>query len=569
MKRKISFEFLSVIIITIIVLIVGGYLIVRNNFNDVTELNLRNYLEVIAIEYEEDADMIGIVDKYEEIEDYLRITFIHSDGTVLVDSLADNLENHSDRPEINDLGNAYIRYSDTLKIEMMYLATQFDDEVFLRVAIPTSSILPFLNDFIGLSIILGLIVVILSVFISSTLVSNAMKPLKDVKAILKSVNQGHYDELMPVRKQQEINELIAEINDINQLIAQNITSLKSETLKNDFLLNHMAQGICVLDGEGNIILINQHLRRLYKFNININMNKDFRFLFRESDIQSFIQKAYEQHVNTNSVIKIKDEYYSVSITYLEKNWDEKPGVIILFTDITSMKNIEQLKRDFFDNASHELKSPLTAIIGSADIILQNMASDEQTIKDLVGRIADEAKRMNNLVMDMLTLSTYENQKNVISKEKINLKKVLDNATKSLRSLADERDIKMELHSIDRHVYADYEQLFQLIKNLLDNAIQYGKKNGFVKANIDMQNKHLLIEIEDNGIGIPKQDQSRVFERFFRVDKARSKSTGGTGLGLSIVKHIVMNLNGYIELNSIENKGTNIKIYIPESMLELN
>ncbi len=568
MKRKISLEFLSIVVFTIVVLIIGGYLIARSNFKDVTELNLRNYLKVIAIEYEEDADVFGIIDQYEEIEDYLRITFIHSDGTVLVDSLAEDLENHGDRPEINDLGNIYIRYSDTLKIDMMYLATQFEDEVYLRVAIPISSILPFLNDFIGLSVILGIIVIAVSLVISSTLVNNAMKPLKDVKAILRSVNQGQYDELMPVRKQQEINELIAEINDINQLIAENISSLKSETLKNDFLLNHMAQGVCVLDGQGNITLINQHLRRLYKFNIDINLNKDYRFLFRENDLQNFIKKAYDQHINTSSVIKIKNEFYSVSISYLDKNWDGKPGVIILYTDITSMKNIEQLKRDFFDNASHELKSPLTAIIGSADIILEDMVSDKQTVKDLIARIADEAKRMNNLVMDMLMLSTYENQKDIKNQQKINLIKVMDDVVKLLKPLADDKGIEIDARSIDRVVYADYDQLFQLIKNLMDNAIQYGKKGGFVKANIDVLDKHFVIEIEDNGIGIPKQDQSRVFERFFRVDKARSKSTGGTGLGLSIVKHIVMNLNGYIELESIENKGTNIKIHIPESMLEL-
>jgi len=395
-----------------------------------------------------------------------------------------------------------------------------------------------------------------------------MQPLKAVKSILRKVNRGEYSEIMPVRKQDEINDLINEINDINKLIATNILSLTAETEKTDFLLDHMNQGLCILDKDGLIVMLNQYLRRLYHFNIDININKDYRYLFRENDVQESIEKAYNKQTNTNTILKIREGFYSVSISYLEKNWMNQPSVILLFTDVTAIKTIETLKKDFFDNASHELKSPLTSIIGSSDIILQGMATDEVMIKDLTGRISEEAKRMNNLVMDMLTLSKYENQKTLTNKQNIDINTVLKDAVNTLKNLTKTRNINIKTTSKSYYIYADYDEMFQLIKNILENAIKYGKENGQVDINVQRDIDNLIIVIKDDGIGIPKEDQTRIFERFYRVDKARSKSTGGTGLGLSIVKHIVLNYDGHIELDSIENKGTTVSVYIPSKQVKI-
>lgn len=562
MKRKITLEFILVVLIAIIIFIIGGYLITKSNMNSITELNLNQYLDIMVIEYEENPSPENIVEKYESIEDYIRITFIESDGLVVADSLAENLENHNNRPEIINLGTTYIRQSDTLNIEMMYLATQLSDGNYLRIAIPTSSILTFLNDFVGLSIIVGALISVISIVLSTALVKEAMKPLKEVKNILRRVNDGVYEEIPTTERQAEINDLLREINDISRLIATDITSLKSETQKTDFLLNHMNQGICVLDNEGLIVLVNQFLRRLYKFNIDINLNKNFRFLFRDNKVQNSIKNAYDNETNTNLVIKIKEEHYSVAINYLEKNWLNKPSVILLFTDITALKNIEILKKDFFDNASHELKSPLTSIIGSSDLIMEGMATDKKTIEDLASRISEEANRMNNLVMDMLTLSKYENQTKLNYRHMIELSIVTNDVINSLSNAASKKQIEIVFDSKDVVYKANYDEMFQVIKNLLENSIKYGIKKGKTGIIIDKNDRYLTIEVNDDGIGIPKEDQSRVFERFFRVDKARSKQTGGTGLGLSIVKHIVINYGGQIELKSAETKGTTVKLFLP-------
>lgn len=569
MKSKIKWEILLVVLGSLFVFTMGAFFIAKQNMNSITELNLRNYLQIVVEEYDSDQDATRVVNKYEDINGYLRITFMAPDGEVIIDTLAENLENHLDRPEFNDLGTVYIRNSVTLEEEMMYLAQELTDGNFVRVAIPTSSLLPFINDFVGMLLLVGLGIIILTAFISTALVKNALSPLNEVKTILKEVNQGEYKEITTLQKQKEINALFEEINDINRMIATNITSLKSERDKNQFLLNEMNQGICVLDSDGLILMLNEHLRKLYKFNIDLNINKDFRFLFRDPDIQDAIYKSMQNQISTNLVTTIKETHFSVSITYLDKSWLNQPCVFLIFTDITAIKNIENMKKDLFDNASHELKSPLTAIIGSSDLIIEGLAKDEETILDLVKRISEEAKRMNNLVMDMLTLSKYENQTEVIQKQNIDINKVLHDAYKSLKDLSDEKEINVELSDREDYVYANYEQMFQVIKNLMENAIKYGKKSGFVKAEIRRENKNLVIEVQDNGIGIPKVDQNRIFERFYRVDKARSKSSGGTGLGLSIVKHIVLNYGGHIELDSVEGRGTRIIIFIPDQNIKLS
>jgi two-component system phosphate regulon sensor histidine kinase PhoR len=241
---------------------------------------------------------------------------------------------------------------------------------------------------------------------------------------------------------------------------------------------------------------------------------------------------------------------------------------LIYSDITQIRNTEILKRDFFVNASHELKSPLTTIIGSTDLISQGIVKDEETKTDLINRIGSEAKRMNNLVMDMLVLSEYETQKLETQKQLISPKKVIDEVVKNLDVLVKEKGIEIHIESEETNIFIGFEEIYQIFKNLLENAIKYGKKQGNVWVKTYTENSDFIISVKDDGIGIPKNDINRVFERFYRVDKARSKSTGGTGLGLSIVKHIILNYNGHIDLSSEEDMGTEVLIFIPKTEIKV-
>jgi len=567
MKRKISFEFIILIFSALVAFTIGATFFARSSINNVTELNLEKYLEIIKIDYEE-LTPTEIIDKYSDLDNYLRITFIDAQGEVTADSLVEDLDNHLDRPEIANIGEAYIRHSDTLDIDMMYLAYALNDGSYLRVAVPITSILGFLNDFIALSIVIGIIIIILSIMSSSYLIKQSLKPLSDTKIILENINKGEFQEILPIIKYDEINGLIKEINQINKTISNNIASLKSEKLKSDFLLNHMNQGICVLDEEARIVLLNNYLKNLYNFNINYNINKDYRYLFRDEEIQKAIKKVYDEKENSTLVAILDDKYYSISIIYSDKDWSFNSSVILIYSDITSAKNIEILKRDFFVNASHELKSPLTTIIGSIDIISQGMAKDEETINDLIERIGSEAKRMNNLVMDMLTLSEYETKNQNSQRQVVNMQSLAQELVENLSVLADKNKILISSNVEDFNIFISYEEIYQLLKNLIENAIKYGKVNGNVWINVEQDEQHLIIKIKDDGIGIPKVDLNRVFERFYRVDKARSRSTGGTGLGLSIVKHIVLNYNGHVDISSEEDEGTEVSVYLPKKELNI-
>jgi two-component system phosphate regulon sensor histidine kinase PhoR len=360
-----------------------------------------------------------------------------------------------------------------------------------------------------------------------------------------------------------MNEFIKEINQINHMISTNIASLTSEKHKTDFLLNHMKQGICVLDNQKRIILLNKTLKDIYRFNIDININKDFRFLFREEDIQQAIDKVYLKQENAQLIIEKDARYYSISITYSKESWQDHQSVIIIYTDITSIRQIEILKRDFFVNASHELKSPLTSIMGSSELIIQGMVNDKAGMVDLIERIHHEAKRMNHLVMDMLLLSELENQNQIKDKHNIQVEAILNDVINNLSFLIKEQNTSIIQNIHVKTLRFNAEDFYQMLKNIIENSIKYGQVNGHVWINIDQDDHHHIIDIKDDGIGIPKDDQERIFERFYRVDKARSRNSGGTGLGLSIVKHIILNYHGHIALESQANKGTTITIKIPK------
>lgn len=562
MKRRISFQFVAVTILILVIFIVGATLIARRSLNDSTELNLRHYVDIVETDVEESRSYDDIIDKYKDLSSDIRITFIDEDGIVLADSSADDLDNHLDRPEIKNPGAVYIRESDTLNMQMMYLSKTLNNGDYLRVSIPTESTLQFLNDFIGFSIVLGLIIMIVTIFISVFLINQSLKPLEDVKNNLISVNEGHYQDIMPVKKYDEVNAFIREINAINKTISSNISSLKTEKSKTDFLINQMKQGICVLDQNKHIIFINNYLKDIYRFNIDININKDYRFLFREENLQNTIEELFQTEQNKSIIVEKNQRYYNVSLNYSKDNWRHLPSAIIIYTDITAIRQLEILKKDFFVNASHELKTPLTSIMGSADIIKEDMAKDKEMVIDLARRIHQEATRMNDLVMDMLKLTEIESQDQIKNHTVFIVDHLVDDVINNLSVLIKEKNIQVE-KTINVHTFEfNPEDFYQLLKNIIENAIKYNRENGHVWVDISSKNKKLYIKIKDDGIGIPQDDQKRVFERFYRVDKARSRASGGTGLGLSIVKHILINAGGEIELESSENQGTLFTITLP-------
>ncbi|MFH0993726.1 MAG: ATP-binding protein, partial [bacterium] len=400
------------------------------------------------------------------------------------------------------------------------------------------------------------------IFFVSLSADRTIRPLRETAADLRSIVAGQYVERLPLENTEEWNQLVNEINDIARMISENIRSLGNQKRKLDFILDHMDQGLCILDTFGHVVLVNRFVKNLFGFNDQENMMRDYLYLFRDKAIQSAVRDALEKGVGMNGTYTDGGRHYSVTVIKNPNDSNGTESILLIFTDITLAKELEILKRDFFVNASHELKSPLTSIIGASELIAANMTKSPEETSDLAARIIQEARRMNNLVGDMLDLSKYE--QGVITKNitMIDLADIVKEVAAALEPIAAERNIRIETQLIVASMPADYEHMTQLVRNLMDNSVKYGVENGHVRVALRKSADSIELEVADDGIGIPKADQARVFERFYRVDKARSKKTGGTGLGLAIVKHICLAYQGKITLESELGKGTKIVVAFP-------
>lgn len=543
----------------VVLFIILAAFLSRNNLNNLTERHLRNYLEVVSNQYSSYQEGAELVSSYQDIETDIRITIIDPVGNVIADTAGSMSDNHLLRPEFQNLETIYIRESSTLNKTMMYIARSMDDGGYLRVAVPLANILPFLNDFILFSILIGLSILLLSALLNNIATDRTLKPLKETVISLNAVASGQYIERLPLEQSQELNQIINDINTISKIISNTISELNIEKQKLDFILNRMDQGLCVLNSNKDIVLVNRFIENLFHYSESTHHLKNYRYLFLDQKIHLAVDKVDDHQEGYFSYIAMNDRHYSLSVNRIKTSWSNLEIYLLVFNDITSLKQIEILKRDFFINASHELKSPLTSIIGASELITSNLASSSEDIKDLSNRILQEANRMSNLVQDMLNLSKYEN--NIISKNETNvdLEQLIIDIKNHLDGVAKQKNIEIITYLESIFYVADYEHMVQLIRNLMDNAIQYGKENGHVTVKLYQLGSSIKLEVIDDGIGIPKEDQIRVFERFYRVDKARSKQTGGTGLGLAIVKHLCAIYHATISLESEVNVGTKITI----------
>lgn len=562
MKRKLIIQYSLIMSFAVVLFIVLAALLTRNNLNNITKHHLENYLEAVSVNYDTYQNADELVDTYQSIEADVRITVLDPLGNVTADSSGNPLDNHLSRPEFQDLGTIYTRHSDTLNKTLMYVAKEMDDGGYLRVAIPIANILPFINDFILFSILIGIAIIALTAFLIKVATDRTLKPLKDTVASLNAVAKGEYVERLPLEQSEELNQIINDINDISKLIATNISELNSEKQKIDFILNRMDQGLCVLNSDKKVVLVNRFVENLFHYSLDLHQNKDYHYLFRDQFIHQAIEDSNHSVEGVLVYLSIDNRHYSLTVNKMSASWNNVGLYLMVFNDITSMKQIETLKKDFFVNASHELKSPLTSIMGASELITSNLVSNPDEIKDLSARILQEAQRMSNLVQDMLNLSKYENT--ILSKKEtsVDLSAVVTEVKNNLEPLANHKKIEIITYLEPITILADYEHMIQLVRNLMDNAIQYGVEQGHVTVKLYNLGSQIILQVSDDGIGIPKEDQSRVFERFYRVDKARSKKTGGTGLGLAIVKHICALYHAQITLESQLNVGTKISISFP-------
>ena len=553
MREKI---FRSILNVTMIVLISSLFLVtlvLHNYFGNIQSKQLKENVELAAKGVEQDGllYLAGFQEK-----DY-RITWIAADGRVLFDNQAniEIMENHRDRKEVKEAMEKGVgtsrRHSPTLMENTIYEAKLLSDQTILRISMNQKSVLALLWGVIQPFGIILLFAVGIAYFIADRLSKQIIEPLDSID-LEHPLREDSYEEIAPF-----LNRIYYQ----KKQIKKQVKELDRKKLEFEQVISHMKEGLVVLDADNQVLSINPAAMKLFQTTENC-IGNDVLAVERKQKFIGAVEKAKEQGHSQLRMEKNKREYqFDITSICTAKG---VIGSVILAFDITEQRNAEKMRREFSANVSHELKTPLQSIIGSAELLKSNLVKEED-IPRFVGHIHKEATRLVVLIEDIIRLSELDEEQE-IQKEEISLYQIASEVMLSLQDEVEKRELCLKLNGEEGKMTGVYRLLYEVIYNLCENAIKYNVKGGKIEVTIEEKEKETGIVIKDTGIGIPSEHQSRVFERFYRVDKSHSKKSGGTGLGLSIVKHAVSYHNGTIALASEEGKGTTIEIWFPVEKL---
>lgn len=561
MKRKTFLQIFLLSLVCIAILFVYGIIAVKSNSKTIIKERLEEETKLAC-------SLIKSTDDFDSFSDYyndnaLRITVIDLEGNVLFESdTKAPLENHIDREEIrNAIKNtpkAVERYSDTFGCEMTYYAlkTELNDgtKVVLRMALKSSHInnyfvitLPIL--FMVLCISLGF-----SLVFSDVISKNVTNKITDVGKSLRSLNDGNYSPIKTSSDEPELYSVLNEINELNSSIHKHIRKETEERNKLDTVLENVYQGILAIGKDKKIIFANKSVMQMFGC-AEEPAGNDVVFLIDDLALCDLVSEHLGEDFNGEYSYKGKD--LSVVIKNADGAEAGNECSIVIFTDVTKEKEMAKQKNDFFANASHELKTPVAVMQGLSELLLAKNL-DESSEKQ-VERIHKESLRLSSLITDMLELSRLENggQSDMILSE-VNLKETAEEALGELSAKMAEKGVTATVTG-DGTINGDAKKIYELVENLCGNAVNYNKENGKIAVDITENGDTVVLKVSDTGIGIEKENIPRLCERFYRVDKSRSKKTGGTGLGLAIVKHICALHNATLSIDSDIGLGTTVTV----------
>ena len=547
MKKRIflSICFASLISVLLSSVFIGG-VIYRNSENEIkTEIRNEAFYLAHTLEFI-GCDTAYLSDTGENVSN--RITLIDTDGTVLYDNYAEenDMTNHMSRPEVadaaaNGTGEA-VRYSNTVGEKTYYYAVRLSDGTIVRIANTSKTVYGVIRNAVGWIILISILVLIVAVVIAYLLSRSIIKPINNLN-IDSPLSNNTYEELSP---------LLRRMDKHNAEIASKIRILKEKQNELDYITSSMSEGLVIFSETGNILSANASAGRILKG----QTEGSYLMLSRDADYISCVESALKGKASTKKM-KTENKVYSLSASPVA-NESKDYAAVLFIVDITDRELAEQMRREFTANVSHELKTPLTSILGYAEIISNGIAKPED-INGFAGRIYSEASRLMTLIQDIIHLSRLDEGELRHEFEKVNLSEVCKKAVNDLSEKAKAAKITLN-EDIDDIVINGYEPvLYEIVFNLCDNAIIYNKPEGSVSVSLKSDSSKAILTVSDTGIGIAPEHQARIFERFYRVDKSRSKETGGTGLGLSIVKHGAMLHDAEIAISSKPDKGTSISI----------
>lgn len=509
----------------------------------------------------------------------MRITFIDINGKVLGDSAADytTLENHSNRPEfiqaMQQGQGASTRYSASLHQYLKYVALKIQTQpqpIVLRLSIPIHEINEIREKLILYILIGTVIILVVAGALGLKVASKITKPIREMTAFSKAIAEGDFDGTLEIKSNDELGELGRAFDNMQRQLKKNIVELRHRNIEMETILNSMIGGLIAVDSNNRVILINHNAIDMLDIKTKNIIGKNILLVVRSHTINRLLEEYNSSFpVDEQKVMDIQynEKYYKVYLSPIkEKSAQESIiGTLVIVQDITNVRKLEQMRSEFVSNVTHELKTPLTSIKGFIDTLKGGAIRDEEVAEHFLDIIDIEAERLSILIGDILELSEIETMKHDVRVENYDLKDIIKEVMDVVLPGAQKKNIHLdcEIETSIGQVHVNKDRLKQMLINLIDNAIKYNRlENGKVKVMCKQFNKTIEFHICDNGIGIPAQHIPRLFERFYRVDKGRSRNQGGTGLGLSIVKHIVQLYNGDIEVKSEEGKGTEFIVKLP-------
>lgn len=546
-------------LIVALVVLLSSFAIIMGSlygyFTNLTKQQMDEQLDLAAVAIEELGP--SYMDQFEDA-DY-RLTLIAKNGVVISDTKtpATKMENHLEREEIQEamtLGKGEAsRFSKTLTEKTHYVATRLSDGTVLRISISQFSIVTLL-----LGMLQPLCIVVVISFVISILLANKLS-----KSIVAPLNRLSFDRPLENNTYPELAPMLRHIEAQNKEIHMRTEELINRQREFKKLTENLKEGLFLLDNSGKILTMNNAVKDIFDIDER-SIGKDFISIDRTPELSRCIERAYEEGSSEALLIK-DDKSYTFRASKVESK-GQFIGTAIVIMDETEKIEADQLRREFTANVSHELKTPLQSIIGSIDLMENNLVKQEDMPR-FIGHIKSDATRLINLVQDILRLSLLDEGQPLPS-ESVNLKDVASDVIDELQQAAYTSKVSLILDisqdgSKNFVLNTSRQLVYDIMYNLCENAIKYNKENGSVKLSIAETDNSFEITVKDTGIGIPKEHLDRIFERFYRVDKSHSKETGGTGLGLSIVKHSVGYLDGKISIDSTFGEGTTLKVSLPK------
>ena len=551
MKKRI---YLSICLASLITLLLTSVLAARVMYSSMTA-DLHDEVKHEAVFM---AAAINNFDNEKEIMSYAsytgknsdnRISLINKDGTVFYDNYADIsvMDNHLDRPEIrsaiqNETGES-TRSSDTIGKQIYYYAVRLDSGDILRIAADTKNVIGLLGVSAPRLLIIVLIIFVAAMITAKLLTESIVKPINELDLDEPGANVT-YDELSP---------LLVRMDKQTEKIRTQMEELSKQQKEFEYITENMSEGLVIFGAGGRIISAN----RSAKFILGNENALTYTELCHDTEYINAVNSALSGKQFTGRIEK-GERVYGLSANPVENSPGH--GAVLFITDITERENSEKMRREFSANVSHELKTPLTSIMGAAEIIGNGIAKSED-IPHFAAQIHTEASRLLTLIQDIIKLSQLDENSIKAEFENVELRAVCEAVISELEDKAAKKNITISLEGSNMVIRGIRPVLHEMIYNLCDNAIVYNKENGNVKIELAEKNQAKTLTVSDTGIGIAPEHQSRIFERFYRVDKSRSKATGGTGLGLSIVKHGAMLHGGSVSVESRVNEGTKVTVLL--------